>query len=80
MHCVVDDDLLRTDIQVFRQGFVEARYRPVSTWVRKDGAPVRPSDVVDELLKQGVGKCAETAIKLVVGMCLRYSLAHSSTN
>ncbi|KAF9449107.1 fruit-body specific gene C [Macrolepiota fuliginosa MF-IS2] len=51
---------------VFRQGFVEARHRPVTTWVRKDGAPVRPSDVVDELLKQGVGKCSETAIKLVI--------------
>ncbi|XP_006462863.1 hypothetical protein AGABI2DRAFT_193938 [Agaricus bisporus var. bisporus H97] len=65
---VYDDAVnsLRTDIQVFRQGFVEPHFRPVTTWVRKDGAPVHPSDVVEELIKQNVGKCPESAIKLVV--------------
>ncbi|KXN80656.1 hypothetical protein AN958_08934 [Leucoagaricus sp. SymC.cos] len=52
---------------VFRQGYVEARSRPVATWVRRDGVPVHPSDSVEELLKQGVGKCAETAIVLFIG-------------
>ena len=53
--------------QVFRQGFVEACFRSVCTWVRRDGVPVHSSDTVEELVKQGVGKCANTAIHLFVG-------------
>lgn len=55
------------NIQVFSQGYVESRFRSVATWARRDGVPVHPSDSVDELLKQGVGNCADTAIKLLVG-------------
>ncbi|KXN81490.1 hypothetical protein AN958_04536 [Leucoagaricus sp. SymC.cos] len=66
MYYGVNDVRLHADIQVFRQGYVEARFRPVTTWARRDGVPVHPSDSVEELLKQGVGKCAETAIVLAV--------------
>ncbi|KAF9465262.1 hypothetical protein BDZ94DRAFT_1281490 [Collybia nuda] len=51
---------------VFRQGFVEARHRPSTWWERKDGQKVKPGFSVEELLKQGVGKCPESALKLVV--------------
>ncbi|KAL9711352.1 hypothetical protein Ac2012v2_005897 [Leucoagaricus gongylophorus] len=51
---------------VFCQGFVEAHFRSVCTWVRHDGAPVHSSDTVEELVKQGVGKCVNTAVNLFV--------------
>ena len=54
-------------VQVFRQGYVEARYRPLTRWERKDGQKVKVSQPVEDLLKQGVGKTPESALKLVVG-------------
>jgi len=51
---------------VFRQGFVESKYRPFVHWERKDGGLVKPSHTVVDLLEQGVGKTPETALKLVV--------------
>jgi len=51
---------------VFQQGFVEAKYRPVSFWEKKDGSKVKACHNVEELLKLGVGKCQETALRLVI--------------
>jgi len=51
---------------VFRQGFVEARYRPSTWWQKLDGSKVKGSFAVEDLLKQGVGKCPDTALKLVI--------------
>jgi len=51
---------------VFRQGYVEAKYRPFTRWERKDGCVVKPSHPVLDLLDQGVGKTPETALRLVV--------------
>lgn len=64
---VVSHHSLTIDITVFRQGFVEARHRPSTWWERKDGQKVKPGHSVEDLLKQGVGKCPENALKLVVG-------------
>jgi hypothetical protein len=54
-------------VQVFRQGFLEPKYRPFAHWERKDGVVVKPSHLVLDLLEQGVGKTPESALKLVVG-------------
>ncbi|TFK34725.1 hypothetical protein BDQ12DRAFT_706876 [Crucibulum laeve] len=51
---------------VFRQGYVEAKHRPHSWWERKDGQKIKASHIVEELLKQGVGKCPDNALRLVV--------------
>ncbi|KAF8073986.1 hypothetical protein FPV67DRAFT_1666729 [Lyophyllum atratum] len=51
---------------VFRQGFVEPQHRPSTWWEKKDGQKVKASHSVEELLHQGVGRCPESALKLVV--------------
>lgn len=67
-HKLIDlEDVLE---HVFRQGFVEAKHRPLTWWEKVDGVRVKGCQVVEELLKQGVGKCPETALKLVIGECL----------
>ncbi|RDB14834.1 hypothetical protein Hypma_016378 [Hypsizygus marmoreus] len=62
----VDLDFGADDVQVFRQGFVEAKFRPATWWEGKDGQKVKASQSVEELLMQGVGKCPDNALKLVV--------------
>lgn len=52
---------------VFQQGFVEAKHRSVSWWEKKDGVKVKASLSVEELLKQGVGLCQDSALRLVIG-------------
>ena len=52
---------------VFRQGYVEPKYRPSSWWEKQNGMKVKGSHVVEDLLKEGVGKCQDTALKLVIG-------------
>lgn len=52
---------------VFRQGFVDAKHRPSSWWERMDGQKVKGCQGVEELLTQGVGRCTETALRLIVG-------------
>lgn len=51
---------------IFSQGFIEAKYRSLTYWERKDGGPVKPSTIVEDLLKQGVGTCQETALRLII--------------
>lgn len=51
---------------VFRQGFIEAKNRPATWWEKKDGQKVKGSHSVDDLLQQGIGKCPETALQLVI--------------
>lgn len=51
---------------VFRQGFVEPQYRPATWWENKEGQKVKASHSVEALLEQGVGRCPETALKLIV--------------
>ncbi|KAF8626007.1 hypothetical protein AX17_006730 [Amanita inopinata Kibby_2008] len=57
------EDLLE---HVFRQGFIEARHRPAAWWEKKDGFKVKAISSLEDLLNEGVGKCPETALKLVV--------------
>ena len=52
---------------VFRQGYVEAKHRSSVWWEKYDGVKVKGSDVVEELLEQGVGQCEQTALRLIVG-------------
>lgn len=61
---------------VFRQGYVEAKHRPVSYWERKDGSKIKASSSVEHLLLEGLGLCEKTAIRLVVGLSpfLNYSV------
>ena len=54
---------------MFRQGFVDAKYRPATWWEKKDGVAVKASSAIDDLLIEGVGKCPDTALKLVIGKC-----------
>lgn len=64
-HKLVDlEDVLD---HVFRQGFVGAKYRSVAFWERRDGQRIKGSHNVEDLLEQGVGKCEESALRLVVG-------------
>jgi hypothetical protein len=55
---------------VFRQGFIEAKHRPWSWFECKNGQKFNGSQVVQEVLKQGVGICQETALRLVIGNVL----------
>lgn len=52
---------------IFRQGFLDAKLRPVAWWEKASGERVKSSAAVAELLQQGVGKCQETAMRLVIG-------------
>ena len=51
---------------VFRQGFVDAKYRP-ATWWEKDGVKVKTSAIIADLLTEGVGICPDAALTLVIG-------------
>ncbi|EGN98565.1 hypothetical protein SERLA73DRAFT_110123 [Serpula lacrymans var. lacrymans S7.3] len=51
---------------LFRQGFVEAKHRSLSWWEKCDGQKVKGSFDIEELLKQGVGKCPDTALRLII--------------
>ena len=48
---------------------MDAKYRPATWWEKRDGHKVKGSQSVDDLLQQNVGKCPETALKLVVREC-----------
>lgn len=52
---------------LFHQGFVEARYRPVAFWENHEGQRIHGAHVVEDLLKNGTGKCSQTALHLVIG-------------
>ncbi|KAG6830580.1 hypothetical protein H0H92_016031 [Tricholoma furcatifolium] len=51
---------------VFRQGFVEPRYRPLTWWEKGDGLKLKPSHPIEDLLQQGIGKTPETSLKLYI--------------
>ncbi|KAI6044707.1 hypothetical protein EDC04DRAFT_2560768 [Pisolithus marmoratus] len=51
---------------LFHQGFVEARYRPVAFWENHEGQRIHGAHVVEDLLKNGTGKCSQTALHLVI--------------
>src|SRR5882757_9428247 len=52
---------------LFRQGFIEAQHRSLSYWENHSGQRLSASRVVEELLKDGAGKCPQSALKLVIG-------------
>jgi hypothetical protein len=54
---------------VFRQGFIEPRLRPQTWWEKKNGVKVRGSSVLEDLLKEGIGGCEKSALKLIIGTC-----------
>jgi hypothetical protein len=59
---------------VFRQGFVDAKYRPVTWWEKKDGVRVKASAIIADLLTEGVGICPDDALRLVIGKrCIKKS-------
>ena len=51
---------------VFRQGYVEAKHRSASWWETKEAVKVRAGAPVEEVLREGVGRCPETSLRLVV--------------
>ena len=54
---------------IFQKGFVDAKYRPVTWLEQHDGASVKATQSVQDLLKLGAGKSPETALRLVIGEC-----------
>ena len=52
---------------IFQQGFVDAKYRSMTWWEQHDGVSVKATHGVQELLKLGVGRSPETALRLVIG-------------
>jgi hypothetical protein len=52
---------------VFCQGFIDAKYRSVAYWERNDGCRVKSSGLIEQLVKDGVGVCEQTALRLIVG-------------
>lgn len=52
---------------LFRQGFIEAKYRSFAFWENHEGHRVQAGHVVEELLKAGFGKCPQTALRLIIG-------------
>ncbi|KAG6816823.1 hypothetical protein H0H87_002666 [Tephrocybe sp. NHM501043] len=68
-HKLIDlEDVLEHDnvVTVFRQGFVEPKFRPSTWWEKGDGLKLKASHLVEELLNQGVGRTPETSLKLVI--------------
>lgn len=57
--------LLRV-LVIFQQGFVVAKYRPMTWWEQHDGVSVKATYGVQELLKLGVGRSPDTALRLVI--------------
>ncbi|KAG6840865.1 hypothetical protein C0991_003668 [Blastosporella zonata] len=53
-------------VTVFRQGFVEPKYRPSTWWENRDGLKLKAGHLVEELLQQGVGRSPETSLKLII--------------
>jgi len=64
---------------VFRQGFVEAKYRSASWWVTKEGVKVKTGASIEEMLQQGVGRCPETSLRLFVRELYLQPLASRSS-
>jgi len=52
---------------VFRQGYIDARYRPFARWEYGDGYRVSVSQPVEVLFNQGIGRTREGALQLVIG-------------
>ncbi|KAI5836282.1 hypothetical protein K523DRAFT_367611 [Schizophyllum commune Tattone D] len=51
---------------VFRQGYIEAKYRSSTYWERADGTPVKASESIEGVMTMGVGMTPENPLKLVV--------------
>ncbi|KAL1745810.1 hypothetical protein HDZ31DRAFT_35548 [Schizophyllum fasciatum] len=51
---------------VFRQGYIEPKYRSNTYWERADGTPVKASESIEGIMTAGVGMSPENALKLVV--------------
>ncbi|KAJ8516477.1 hypothetical protein ONZ45_g6234 [Pleurotus djamor] len=69
---------------IFQQGFVDAKYRASTWWERRDGTRVKSSHSLDDLFKQGVGNCQESALRLIIadmppGLWFTYSYVNSPT-
>ena len=68
-HKLVDlEDVLA---YVFEHGFLDCALRPLAWWERPAAGAacerVRNSIAVCELLEQGIGRCQDTAMRLVIG-------------
>ena len=64
-HRLVDlEDVLD---HLFGQGFIEAKYRSLAFWEDHEGSRIQAAHAVEELLKNGLGKCPQTALRLVIG-------------
>ena len=51
---------------VFSRGFVLAKYRSASWWETKEGVKLGACVLIEEVLRDGFGKCCETSLRLVV--------------
>ena len=54
---------------VFRQGFVDSKHRPVAFWEGQDGRKMKGSLAIEDIFSQGIGRCEQTALRLIVGGC-----------
>jgi hypothetical protein len=52
---------------VFHQGFVDPKWRSVAWWEECNGARIKASHAVQELLARGAGSSPATALRLVIG-------------
>ena len=51
---------------MFDQEFVPAKYRSASWWETKEGVKLGACVLIEEVLRDGFGKCCETSLRLVV--------------
>jgi hypothetical protein len=58
------EDLLE---HLFRQGFIEAQHRSLSYWENHSGQRLNAGHALEELLKEGAGKCPQSALRLIIG-------------
>jgi hypothetical protein len=63
---------------VFAQGWVEAQYRSISWWEKHDGTKLKNGARVETLLKEGVGKCESTCLRLVIGRYMMFKIFPST--
>lgn len=56
---------------VFEQGFVDPKWRSVAWWEDSTSIRLKASSTVEEVLACGAGSTPETALRLIIGECIR---------
>jgi hypothetical protein len=55
---------------IIEQGFVDSKWRCVIWWEDCTSVRLKPSTTVQDLLAHGAGSTPETALRLIIGVCL----------